>query len=165
MLRDRLFATLESAEEIEEGGFELDGTRLGQGEVEGWLKKHARVADARVGVQVQGTWRAGTGDVYALALATGDGSAAWLDAEQLTPEDDRALADWLADPSYRKVLHDAKGRCWRCRPGAGASRAWSGTPRCRRTSPDPTSAPTTSPTSPCATSSASCARRTPTRAS
>ena len=109
VLRDRLFATLESAEEIEEGGFELDGTRLGQGEVEGWLKKHARVADARVGVQVQGTWRAGTGDVYALALATGDGSAAWLDAEQLTPEDDRALADWLADPSYRKVLHDAKG--------------------------------------------------------
>ncbi|HEX6517325.1 MAG TPA: DNA polymerase I, partial [Nocardioidaceae bacterium] len=109
VLRDRLFATLESAEEIEEGGFELDGTRLGQGEVEGWLKKHACVAEARVGVQVQGTWRAGTGDVYALALATGDGSAAWLDAEQLTPEDDRALADWLADPSYRKVLHDAKG--------------------------------------------------------
>ncbi len=109
VLRDRLFATLESEEEIEEEGFSVDGVRLGQGEVAGWLEKHATTAGARVGVQVQGSWRAGTGDVFALALAASDGSAAWIDAEQVTPDDDKALASWLADPSYPKVLHDAKG--------------------------------------------------------
>ncbi len=109
VLRDRLFATLESEEEIEEEGFSVDGVRLGQGEVAGWLEKHAMTVGARVGVQVQGSWRAGTGDVFALALAASDGSAAWLDTEQVTPEDDKALASWLADPSYPKVLHDAKG--------------------------------------------------------
>ncbi|HET9860567.1 MAG TPA: DNA polymerase I, partial [Nocardioidaceae bacterium] len=108
VLRDRLFQTLESQEEIEEGGFELDGIRLEQGQVAGWLKEHASAGD-RVGVHVQGSWRAGTGDVFALALATVDGSAAWIDAEQVTPEDDAALADWLGDPAYKKVLHDAKG--------------------------------------------------------
>ncbi len=109
VLRDRLFATLESEEEIEEDGFELDGTRLASGEVARWLDEHASVEGGRVGVQVQGSWRAGTGDVFALALATADGSAAWIDAEQVTPGDDEALAAWLASPSYRKVLHDAKG--------------------------------------------------------
>ena len=108
VLRDRLFQTLESEEDIQEGGFELQGVRLGAGELAEWLAEHASAGE-RVGLQVQGAWRSGTGDVYAIALAAGDGSAAWLDAEQLTPEDDGALADWLADPSYRKVLHDAKG--------------------------------------------------------
>ena len=109
VLRDRLFATLASEEEVEEGGFELDGSRLGQGEVAGWLTEHASASGERVGVQVQGTWRAGTGDVYSLALAGADGAAAWVDAEQLTPEDDSAIAAWLGEPSYKKVLHDAKG--------------------------------------------------------
>ncbi len=108
VLRDRLFATLESEEEVEEVDFDLDLRRLGPGELAEWLKTHAAPGD-RVGVQVQGTWRAGTGEVYAIALAAGDEAAAWLDVEQITPEDDRVLADWLADPSYKKVLHDAKG--------------------------------------------------------
>ena len=108
VLRDRLFATLESEEEIEEDGFTLDGARLGQGEVAGWLRQHA-AAGERVGVQVQGTWRAGTGNVYAVALATADGSAAWVDAEQVSPEDDQAMASWLGDTASKKVLHDAKG--------------------------------------------------------
>jgi DNA polymerase-1 len=109
VLRDRLFATLESEEEIDEEGFTVDGVRLGAGEVAGWLGSHASTAGARVGVQVHGTWRAGTGDVFSLALAASDDSAAWVDVEQVTPEDDAALAGWLADPSYPKVLHDAKG--------------------------------------------------------
>ncbi|MGN6129195.1 MAG: DNA polymerase I [Nocardioidaceae bacterium] len=108
VLRDRLFATLESVEEIEEGGFELEGSALSTGELADWLRAHAEPG-TRLGVQVQGTWRAGTGDVFGLALASADGAAAWLDAEQLTPEDDAVLASWLADPSYPKVLHDAKG--------------------------------------------------------
>ncbi len=108
VLRERLFATLESEEEIEEGGFELDGRRLVAGEVGGWLAEHVP-AGARVGVQVQGSWRSGTGEVYAVAFAAGDGSAAWVDGDHVAPEDEEALARWLADPAYVKVLHDAKG--------------------------------------------------------
>ena len=106
VLRDRLFETLSSEEEIDDSGFELAGTRLGTDEVGPWLAEHA---GARTGVSVQGTWRAGTGEVWSLALATEDGSAAWFDVAELTPGDDAAVAYWLADPSAPKLLHDAKG--------------------------------------------------------
>jgi DNA polymerase-1 len=109
VLRDRLFATLESEEEVDEEGFSVDGVRLGQGEVAAWLSSHASKEGTRVGLQVQGSWRAGTGDVFALALAAPDGSAAWVDVEQISPEDDKALAEWLREPAYPKVVHDAKG--------------------------------------------------------
>ncbi len=108
VLRDRLFSTLESEEEVDEGGFELEGRTLASGELAGWLKEHA-APGTRLGVQVQGTWRAGSGDVFGVALASHDGAAARIDTEQLSPEDDAVLAGWLADPSYPKVLHDAKG--------------------------------------------------------
>jgi DNA polymerase I len=108
VLRDRLFATLESEEEIDDSGFQLDGVQLEEGQLAGWLEAHASGAE-RVGVHVQGNWRAGTGDVHAIALASVDGSAAWLDIEQISPDDDEVLAKWLADPSVPKVLHDAKG--------------------------------------------------------
>ncbi len=107
VLRDRLFATLESEEEIDAGGFELVTTRLLPGTVSAWLDEHARTADW-VGVQVEGTWRAGSGDVLAVALAT-EAGAAWVDAVEASPEDDAALAAWFADADRRKVLHDAKG--------------------------------------------------------
>ena len=108
VLRDRLFATLESEEEVEEGGFEVEGTRLGAGELAGWLAAHVE-RDRRTGVQVQGTWRSGTGEAYAVALAAPDGAAAWLDVEQVGPADESTLAAWLADASFPKVLHEAKG--------------------------------------------------------
>jgi DNA polymerase-1 len=44
-----------------------------------------------------------------VALAAGDGSAAWLDVDDLDADDDGVLAGWLADPAMPKVLHDAKG--------------------------------------------------------
>ncbi|MGH3369863.1 MAG: DNA polymerase, partial [Nocardioidaceae bacterium] len=108
VLRDRLFATLESEEDIEGEGFVVDGTRLTAGQAAGWLAEHASSGE-RVGIQVQGSWRAGTGEVFALALAASDGAAAWVDVEQVEPDDDRALASWLADDTQPKVLHDAKG--------------------------------------------------------
>ena len=108
VLRDRLFATLESEEDVDEGGFALEVTRPAAGELGAWLDAHARDG-ARVGLQVQGSWRAGTGEVYSLALAAGDGHAAWVDASTLDPADDTALGDWLTDPDVPKVLHDAKG--------------------------------------------------------
>ena len=118
VLRDRLFETLESEEEIDDSGFELRATRLGTGEVAGWLAEHAptgterptRGADAtRTGVAVQGSWRAGTGEVWSVALAAPDGTAAWFDAGEVSPEDDAALVAWCGSADVAKVLHDAKG--------------------------------------------------------
>jgi DNA polymerase-1 len=108
VLRDRLFETLTSAEEIDDSGFALDMTRVGPGEVAEWLATHASDGQ-RVGVHVDGEWRSGTGDVRALALATTEGTAAFLAADQVTPEDDAAVVRWFADAGQPKVLHDAKG--------------------------------------------------------
>jgi DNA polymerase I len=109
-LRTRLIEVIdpEPEEEIDDSGFEMTGVRLGPGEVSGWLAEHA-AGDARTGVAVQGAWRAGTGEVLSVAFAAGDGNAAWVDAAEVTPDDDAALAGWLADPARPKVLHDAKG--------------------------------------------------------
>ena len=108
VLRDRLFETLQSEEDIDDTGFAIEGTRLGAGELAGWLSAHTDVGE-RVGVHVSGSWRAGSGEVFGLALAAADGAAAWLDVERLGPEDEVVLADWLADVARPKVLHDAKG--------------------------------------------------------
>ncbi|GAA0979140.1 DNA polymerase I [Nocardioides aquaticus] len=106
VLRDRLFETLESEEDVDGTGFDLDGHVLGAGEVAAWL---ADLPTGTVGVHVRGAWGAGTGRVDALALASGTGRAAYVSTETLTPEDDAALAGWLADAGRPKVLHDAKG--------------------------------------------------------
>lgn len=109
VLRDRLFETLSSEEDVvDDSGFELAGTRLGADEVGSWLAEHAS-GDAATGVAVQGAWRAGTGEVWSLALAAADGTAAWFDAAEVTPADDAAVAAWLGDAARPKVLHDAKG--------------------------------------------------------
>jgi DNA polymerase-1 len=111
VLRDRLFESLESEEEIDDSGFEMAGTRLAPGEVSGWLEAHAAPGEPgrRTGVAVQGVWRAGGGEVWSVALAAQDGTAAWFDAAEITPDDDAAMAGWLGDATAPKVLHDAKG--------------------------------------------------------
>jgi DNA polymerase-1 len=108
VLRDRLFETLESEEEIDDSGFALAGQRLAPGEVADWLAAHA-AGTTRTGVSVQGAWRAGTGEVWSVALAAADGTACWFDAAEVSPEDDAALGGWFADAARPKVLHDAKG--------------------------------------------------------
>jgi DNA polymerase-1 len=108
VLRDRLFETLESDEEIDESGFALEMTRLEPGQVGDWLSANASKGE-RVGVHAEGSWGSGTGDVLALAFATPEGTAAHVSTQNLTPEDDAALVSWLGDPHQPKVLHDAKG--------------------------------------------------------
>ena len=107
VLRDRLFEYLEPVEVEAEGGFELDGNVLLPEDVAGWLEHHAP-AGVTVGVHVLGTWRKGSGDTEALALATSEGAAAFVDTTTLDPDGDAAVASWLADAGRHKVLHDAK---------------------------------------------------------
>ncbi|MBP6997359.1 MAG: DNA polymerase I [Phycicoccus sp.] len=108
VLRDRLFEYLEPVEEESQGGFDLDGNVLFSEDVPGWLEHHAP-GGITVGVHVTGSWGGGTGDVTALALATADGQAAFIDLTALDPAAETAVRDWLADPHRSKVMHDAKG--------------------------------------------------------
>ncbi|MFD2080350.1 DNA polymerase I [Actinopolymorpha cephalotaxi] len=111
VLRERLFATLQTAEPEAEEGFEVTGAALEPGQLAGWLDTHAKGAPGtvRTGLHVQGSWGRGSGDVAGVALASSDGTAVWLDPTLMTPEDEQVLADWLADPAHEKALHDAKG--------------------------------------------------------
>ena len=155
VLRDRLFETVKSEveEDIDDSGFELSGTVLGAGEVAPWLAAHAA---ERVGLTVQGTWRAGTGEVRSVALAAADGSRRLARRRRGDPR--RTTRPWPPGSPTRphpRSCTTPRARCSRWRRAAGPSPGWSATPRWRRTSSVPTSAPSTSPTSPCATSSAS----------
>ncbi len=118
VLRERLFSTFEAPEPEAESGFDLDGQVLESADVPGWLAHHAPAGE-RVALHVVGRWGRGTGDARGLAVATRAGAAAYLDVEQLDDTADRALADWLADATRPKALHDAKGP-WH----ALAARGW-----------------------------------------
>ncbi|SOC54542.1 DNA polymerase I [Ornithinimicrobium cerasi] len=110
VLRERLFATLESAETEAEEGIEVEGTTLSPGESAAWLSAHVGPGQ-RVAVVVHAGPRtpAGPGEATALGLA-GAEHAAYLDLLEVTEADEAALAAFLRDPACPKVLHDAKGQ-------------------------------------------------------
>lgn len=118
VLRDRLFDTLAAVEPEVDEGFDVRGGALEPGAAADWLAEHARDG-RRCGIAVQGTHVVYDGDTTALAIAAADGDGAYLDTATLTPEDDAALAAWLADAAVPKALHEAKtarhalaGRGW-----------------------------------------------------
>jgi DNA polymerase-1 len=106
-LRTRIMDTLAPADEpVVEAGFDLAGRTIEPGELAAYL---SGLGADRVGLHVRGSWGSGTGRVDGLAFAEGDGQAAYVDVTTLTPDDDAALADWLADPARPKIVHDANG--------------------------------------------------------
>jgi DNA polymerase-1 len=120
VLRDRLYQTFPDGlpgttpaaagaalDPSDLAGFEVEASVLGPDEVAGWIEEHC--SSERTGLAVAGSWGRGTGNVTGIALAAPDGTGAYLDPEALTPDDDRALAQWLASEEYPKALHDAKG--------------------------------------------------------
>ena len=118
VLRDRLFDTLVATEPEADAGFDVRGGALEPGAVAAWLTRHAS-GGSRSGVAVVGTHAVYDGDATAIAIATADGEGAYVDTAAITPEDDRALAAWLADVAQPKALHEAKiaihdlaGRGW-----------------------------------------------------
>ncbi|OPF75172.1 DNA polymerase I [Streptomyces antioxidans] len=108
--RDRIMAVDPGAAVDEpaatEPGVAVDGVALGAGELAPWLESHR---DAPLGLATVDTWALGSGSVSEVALATGSGPAAFFDPAQLDEADERAFAEWIADPDRPKVLHNAKG--------------------------------------------------------
>ncbi|WP_442815000.1 MULTISPECIES: DNA polymerase I [unclassified Streptomyces] len=108
--RDRLFAvdpgnaTEEEAPAVAEG-VEVDGTLVEPGALGPWLAEHG---GGTLGVVTVDVWKLGSGSVSEVALATATGPAVWFDPAQLSEDDDKAFAAWLADTGKRKVMHDAK---------------------------------------------------------
>ncbi|MGF2944613.1 DNA polymerase I [Mycobacterium sp. Lab-001] len=121
VLRDRLFDTLAAVEPEVDEGFDVHGGALEPGTVGRWLAGHAHDG-RRAGLAVAGTHLPHGGDATALAIAAADGEGCFIDTAAMTPEDDAALAAWLADPAQPKALHEAKlalhdlvGRGWTLR--------------------------------------------------
>ncbi|MDT4996747.1 MAG: polymerase [Pseudonocardiales bacterium] len=108
VLRERLFTSVAAAEPEADEGFDVSTTRLGPGEVSPWLASHAR-GGTRVGLAFRGTWGRGTGSLSGIALAAADGTAAYLEPEVMSADDDAAFGAWLSDPSAPKAAHDVKG--------------------------------------------------------
>jgi len=59
-------------------------------------------------IDVTGRSTPARGDAWSLAVADGPDQAIALDLTDLGPEDEQALAAWLADPSAPKTVHGAK---------------------------------------------------------
>ncbi len=108
VLRDRLFSTLSAAEPEVGEGFEVTGGAVAPGELAGWLDRHARDG-RRIGLAFSGTWTSGAGDLQGIALVNADGEGTYADVTELSPEDEKALGEWLADPALPKAAHDVKG--------------------------------------------------------
>ncbi|WP_198407239.1 DNA polymerase I [Nocardia terpenica] len=107
VLRDRLFETLAPPEPEAEAGFEISGGAVDPGAAADWLAEHAK-AGLRHGVSIVGTGTPVHGDVKAIAIAAADGEGGYFDVVGLTPEDEKALGGWLADPATPKAVHEAK---------------------------------------------------------
>ncbi|MEO6714270.1 MAG: DNA polymerase I [Mycobacteriales bacterium] len=106
VLRERLYATLQSVEPEADEGFDVSGRTLAAGELADWLA--GLTPGARVGLAVRGGFGRGHGEITGLALAVEDGGGAFVDPIELTGGDDAALATWLADESAPKAAHDIK---------------------------------------------------------
>ncbi len=108
VLRDRLFATLTSAEPEVEGGFDVTLDDVPRGELGEWL--HANARTGRTGLIFRGSWGRGGGEITGIGLAAANDHATFVDVgPDMDVADEQALASWLADPATQKVVHEVKG--------------------------------------------------------
>jgi DNA polymerase-1 len=107
VLRDRLFATLQSAEPEADEGFEVSGEALAPGALAAWLAAHAGEGEP-VALAFRAVGTSVRSDLRAVAFAAADGEGAYVDVTAMDQADDTALAAWLADPKIRKTGHDLK---------------------------------------------------------
>ncbi|SDC19701.1 DNA polymerase I [Actinokineospora iranica] len=110
VLRDRLFATLSTAQPEAEEGFEVTGGAVAPGELPNWLATHApkgsriglSFGEVQVGVSGQAV------ELRSVALATAGGDGVYVDVTTLTEDDEKVFRAWLADPEVTKLAHDVK---------------------------------------------------------
>ncbi|EYR64263.1 DNA polymerase I [Actinotalea ferrariae CF5-4] len=113
-LRERLFAMVPE-DAVEAEGFRLDVVVPAAGGLGPWLDARR---GRRLAVEVAGTSAPTRGDAWALALADGADHAVVVDLAELGPEDEVALARWLADAAEPKAVHGAKD-AWHALAGRG----------------------------------------------
>lgn len=101
-------------------GLDVRGRALQDGELAAWLAEHS--LGNRFGLAVVGAGTAYGANAVALAIVAADGDGRYIDVAALTPDDEAALASWLADPGPPKAIHEAKpamyalaGRGWTLR--------------------------------------------------
>ncbi|AXB43662.1 DNA polymerase I [Amycolatopsis albispora] len=119
VLRDRLFATLSSAEPEADEGFDVTGAALEPGQIGGWLAEHA-AAGTTTGLSFRTTGASVSADVQSIAFAAEDGAGAYVDLSTLDETDEKTLVAWLADEKAGKcghalkvAVHGLRARGWR----------------------------------------------------
>jgi DNA polymerase-1 len=106
VLRDRLFATLSSAEPEADEGFEVRAATIEPDGLGAWLADNAGKG-ARIGVAFRES--AGVSpDLLSVALADAHGNGLFIDVTMLNEADEQALAAWFADQEVAKLGHDLK---------------------------------------------------------
>ena len=107
VLRDRLYATLQTAEPEADQGFDIEVQLLGPDHVAAWLTAHTGPRHA------PGSRWPAPGAVAPAVDRGRAGDGRWRGRlarpGRPDPDDDAALATWLADAEQPKALHDAKG--------------------------------------------------------
>ncbi len=107
-LRDRiakLNPDQRSDDTTAQGSFTITGSALAAGQVTAWLEQHGNATTA---LSFVGSWGSGSGDLRGIGLASAQNEA-YLDLAMLSPDDEQALAQWLADESHAKVVYNGKG--------------------------------------------------------
>ncbi|MBU4213248.1 MAG: DNA polymerase I [Actinobacteria bacterium] len=116
-LRDRLFALQpdEPGEGAAGDAAVLDLVDVGAAGLAPWL---AARSGQTLGLDVRGSGSPSAGDAWGVAIADGAGAAVAYDLAEIAPSDERALAEWLADPGAPKAVHAAK-QAWHALTGRG----------------------------------------------
>ncbi|MPV49940.1 DNA polymerase I [Pseudactinotalea sp. HY160] len=112
VLRDRLFAL--GGADVETVSAETFDVAVSADPLADWLA--ARTGRV-LGVHVSGGLAHGSGEAWSIAISDGE-SAVTRDLAQVSGQEERALADWLADPAAPKALHEAKD-AWHRLDGSG----------------------------------------------
>jgi DNA polymerase-1 len=107
VLRDRLFATLSTAEPEAEAGFEITAATVEPGGLGAWLTEHV-AKGKRFGLSFRHTGIPGAVDLLSVTMAGIDGDGMFVDVATLNEADEQALTVWLADAEVPKVAHAVK---------------------------------------------------------
>ncbi len=121
VLRERMFAMVAAeqaeAEPVEAG--ELTVVTPDEGALGDWLRARG---DRRLAVDVRGSGAPARGDAWGVAITDGAGEAVVVDLADVGPADEKALAEWLADPAAAKTVHAGKA-AWHALAGRGLALA------------------------------------------